>query len=171
MELSRALDNKVDIFLLQQISRTASPVDENMMGSAQQTDKPYKPKFHKAVLYNEQQQLAQPAVELRVSRNVLPQNSANVPQQPVPVVSNSSLWRGNEMLVNAQLVQPQMQVPTSQSVPGSSIVADENVRPGLHQVPPTGISSGVGSSTSSIPPRLAQLVSTIGMSKLRRSPC
>lgn len=31
-----------------------------MMGSAQQTDKPYKPKFHKAVLYNEQQQRSSP---------------------------------------------------------------------------------------------------------------
>lgn len=147
-------------FFRLQISRTASPVDENMMGSAQPTDKPYKPKFHKAVLYNEQQHQHPSEEELRNTPISVPslsihnETAAYVPAAMV-AATGASHWNRGPEIVHPNLINLQQHggapPPTA---PSAMITANEMIKHG---------------GNSSIPPRLSHLVSRYGPDRIHEN--
>lgn len=136
-----------------QISRTASPVEESMMGSAQQTDKPYKPKFHKAVLYNSHEQ---PEDEIRnipisaCANNNTPSSSnlssigGALPKGPPTLPSHHHQQQQPPPQQQSQL-QPRHPVPTVSPSATANVSAKLNAFPANH-----------------VPPRLSHLVSWRG---------
>lgn len=136
------------IVMILQISRTASPLDENMMGSGQQTDKPYKPKFHKAVLYNCVEQTATNA-EDEVPASSCANNIALVPSS-----SSGISWSRAEMA-------PQQKHPPVASPYAGQLLSHSH--PQVQQPPTTMLASDAAKPNlfhgSNVPPRLSHLVS------------
>lgn len=151
------------------------------MGSAQPTDKPYKPKFHKAVLYNEQQQLQQqtlqraeqPEDNVRNAALTCPNDAATVPAAASAITISS--WSRGEIIQQQQYHNHQPQ--DQQHRPPSHVLQQQQQQHQQKQQQQTSQSTVIaapssstmivnemlmkqaGNPASSVPPRLSHLVS------------
>lgn len=124
------------------------------MGSAQQNDKPYKPKFHKAVLYNEQQQQAQS----RPPSQPVYEDEARKAQYMAEAFHEA--W--NRERVELQFSNPPPTqflhghpYPSPVSATSPMVTMSDPSRQNAHP------SSSSSTSSSHIPPRLSHLVSIV----------
>lgn len=117
-----------------------------MMGSAQQTDKPYKPKFHKAVLYNinEQQQLEDGIRNVPISASTCANNTTTTSSSCGTSVGGGPPPKGSATLPQQpQAPQPRQLLPAAATVTSSAA----NVSAKLNAFP-----------ANHVPPRLSHLV-------------
>lgn len=134
------------------------------MGSAQQNDKPYKPKFHKAVLYNEQQQQAQsrpPSQPVSEDEARLSMAEAFHEASLIAAVDSARLNQWNRERVELQFSNPPSTqylhghpYPSPASATSPMVTMSDASRQSAHP------SSSSSTSSSHIPPRLSHLVSS-----------
>lgn len=153
------------------------------MGSAQQTDKPYKPKFHKAVLYNEQQEQQQQPQPQPPDHVVLRSVTLPCPNETLPFVppvgtggggAGVSWSRGVGGGVAAEMHQQQLPIHRQQHqrISPAPIALSSTISSPVPSsmsamvVGPEMSRQGV-SLNSNIPPRLSHLVSSNSSASFR----